>query len=177
MMKNIIPIILVVLLFTGCSERIHTHVKIQKDDIRVMDYEGLVQDFQDHGIGYEEKYYDKNATYIVLRQFADHKMSIVFFLQLSCDTKSTMKFYDPWTEYRDNSGLEYLTIANYTKQSLIDAGCLQEGTQTIDITAKIDSFAEYTTDKVTHTEHTVSSNTITFTAQEINEAIAVFESK
>ena len=77
----------------------------------------------------------------------------------------------------DNSSLEYGALAAFTRQSLLDQNCLQEGGQIEDIEAKIDGYVEYSPDKFTTVEHTFSSNTITYTAQEINEAIAVFESQ
>ncbi len=178
-MKNILIMVLLVWFYTGCSETEveHTYVTIEKDDVVVLDYTGLTQEFDDKDMSYREINYDQNATYVVFRLFADTQMSISLYLQLSCGTEAYVKYYGSQAIFDNPSGLEYGALGAITKQNLLDHNCLQEGGQTENIFAEVEGYAEYTSDKVTHVEHYVSSNTIEYTAQEINEAFAVFESQ
>ncbi|MEN8147953.1 MAG: hypothetical protein ABFR02_10100, partial [Campylobacterota bacterium] len=177
-MKNILIIVLLVWFFTGCSETEteHTYVTIQKEDqVTVVDFQGLVQEFLDRDSGLNDQWYDENSLYVVFHFSADTYSSIILDMKLTCGAKHFIDYYSSVYVSDNNDSLEYGALAAFTKQSLIDNNCLQEGGQIESLFSEVEGYAEYSPDKVTTVQHYVSSNTIEYTAQEINEAFAVFE--
>ncbi len=74
-------LLLVTLLMSGCEDptktkHLHTVIKIQKDDMIVVDYEGMVEEFRDKEMTHTSELYDKNATYVLFRHSMDIRINI-----------------------------------------------------------------------------------------------------
>ena len=178
-MKSLLLIVLATLFFSGCTdptktETIHTVITIQKDDMVVLNYDGLTQELDDKYISYESYQYDHNDTFVLFRCSIDTSISIMPKLQLDCGAEGYLYTYASRIDVDNNTSLEYGALAEFTKQDLDDHNCLQADGQLEDLTGSLYGYAEYTQNKVTPTKHTVTSNSITYTAQEINEAFALF---
>ena len=179
-MRSLLLIALAIIFFTGCTEDPtkteykHTDITIQKDNMVVLDYDELVNEFHDKSLTHNAYQYDQNETYIIFRLSMDTYININKELELICGAKGDIKTYDSWGTADQNTSLEYGALAQFTKQDLDDHNCLQADGQLEDLTGSLYGYAEYTQNKVTPTKHTVTSNSITYTAQEINEAFALF---
>ncbi len=178
-MKILILVVLTVFIFSGCvdptkTENKHTYITIQKDDMVVLDYNGLIQERYNKGLLAESYNFDKNAIYVLFRLSMDTYINIALDLILDCGATGDTITYDSWGSADQNTSLEYGALAQFTKQELDNHNCLQAGGQLEDLTGSLYGYAEYTQNRTTPTKHTVTSNSITYTAQEINEAFAVF---
>ena len=177
-MRTLLFIILSILFFSGCedptkTETIHTVITIQKDDMAVLDYTGLIKQFEEREAVYYSQDYSSRALYMIFWFTKDTSISINLDYQLSCGVSSHAGRYFEKSE-SGTSLLNYGVYAVFTKQDLDDHNCLQEDGQLEDLTGSLYGYTEYTQNKVTPTKHTVTSNSITYTAQEINEAFALF---
>jgi len=178
-MKTILLIVLSIILFSGCTDptktkNIHTVITIQKDDMIVLNYDGLVDEFRDKVMSHRSELYDKNATYILYRVSLDTYINITKRLMLTCGAESSIYYYGSWGSLNQNKCLQFGALAKFTKKELNDHNCLQADGQLTDLTGSLYGYAEYAQSKITPVKHTVTSNSITYTAQEINEAFAVF---
>ena len=171
-MRSLILIVLVTLLFSGCEDptktkNLQTTISIQKDDMVVLDYNSYINLYNSSPF-----HADENTTYTVYQVSLDTSISIRLQLQLQCGASGEILYTGKLPE--NNTSLEYIALAEFTKQDLDDNNCLQAGGQLEDLTGSLYGYAEYTQNRTTPVKHTVTSNTITYTAQEINEAFAVF---
>ena len=171
-MKILILVVLTVFIFSGCvdptkTENKHTYITIQKDDMVILDYNGYIDRYNSSPF-----HLDDNITYIVLQVSMDTYISIRLQLQLQCGASGEVIDIHHLSE--NNTSLEARALAEFTKQELDDHNCLQSGGQLEDLTGSLYGYAEYTQNRTTPTKHTVTSNSITYTAQEINEAFALF---
>ena len=179
-MKKLILFLFITLFFTACeepgkTENKHTDITIQKDDMVVVDYDGLIQELDDKYINHEPYYHDHNDTFVLFRCSIDTFINIKLKLHLNCGAEGYLSHYSRWGSADENFNLEYGTLAEFTKRDLDEHNCLQTDGQLEDLTGSLYGYAEYTQNRVTPTKHTVTSNTITYTAQEINEAFALFD--
>ena len=177
--KTIILTLIIMLFFTACEEPgktkyKQTYITIQKDDMVVVDYDGLTQELNDKFINYESYYHDHNDTFVIFRSSIDTFINIKLKLHLNCGAEGYLSHYSRWGSADENSNLEYGMLAEFTKKDLDENNCLQADGQLEDLTGSLYGYAEYSESRVTPVKHTVTSNTITYTAQEINEAFALF---
>ncbi len=178
-MRTLFLMALAIIFFSGCvdptkTENKHTYITIQKDNMVVLDYNGLTQELDDKHISYEPYQYDNNDTFVLFRCSIDTSISILLKLQLNCGAEGNLYTYGSRINIDNNTSLKYGALAEFTKQELDDHNCLQAGGQLEDLTGSLYGYAEYTQNRTTPTKHTVTSNSITYTAQEINEAFALF---
>jgi len=178
-MKILLSIVLLIISFVGCSDPsetkvIHTVLTIEKSHIRVVNYEELFLELDKKDIARTERSFsDKNTSYFLFDIKTDSYVGVISTLQLKCGAKGYADYYQN-TTFSDTSNLSECIMVVISKQELDKHNCLQAGGQTRDLTGSLYGYAEYVEGRVTPVEHTVTSNTITYTAQEINEAFAVF---
>jgi len=96
-MKKLILLLFITLFFTACEEPgkeeiIHTYVTIQKDDMVVVDYDGLTQELDDKLINYESYYHDHNDTFVIFRLSMDTFTRIPD-LELECGAQGEVSLY------------------------------------------------------------------------------------
>ena len=149
-------------------------MNLEKEDIQISNYTGLVETFYKLSITHDEYMYDHNATYILLLLSVDTYINVTPNMVLECGAKGNMSYFGTRGQSNTQTSLEYGILIEFPKQELDKYNCLQAGGQTRDLTGSLYGYAEYVEGRVTPVEHTVTSNTITYTAQEINEAFAVF---
>ena len=177
-MKISLLIVLVTLFFSGCedptkTDNKHTVINIQKGDLSVLDYTGLINQFEERQAIYYTEDYNSDELYMIFWFRKDISISINLDYKLSCGVSSHAGRYFEKLE-SGTSILNYGVYSVFAKKELDDHNCLQAGGQLEDLTGSLYGYAEYTQNRTTPTKHTVTSNSITYTAQEINEAFAVF---
>ena len=175
-MKTLLLTLIVMLTFTGCeepgeTENKHTHLSIQKDDIDVVDYDGLIDSLKERGT-YTSLDHKDGEVYVLLWFTQDIAINILLNMKLSCGAEEKTSIY-----FRGipDGHLQYGRYLIFTKKELDENNCLQVDGQLEDLTGSLYGYAEYTRNRTVPVKHTVTSNTITYTAQEINEAFALFD--
>ena len=178
-MKILLSIVLLIILFVGCSDPsetkvIHTVLRIEKTEVLVVNKADLLEELQSKVIQYDSDDYNESMEYVVFKFWVDSYVGIISDFELNCGIKQKMDWYAKSPLIPIKEGFETGALATFSKQELDKYNCLQAGGQTRDLTGSLYGYAEYVEGRVTPVEHTVTSNTITYTAQEINEAFAVF---
>jgi len=165
--------------FTGCEtpgeeENRHSVLKIKKYDLQVLNHTELINQLKARDAVYYTEDYNTSQSYMLFWYTQEGSVSIHINFQLSCGASSYAGRFFKKLENNSNT-LEYGKYSVFSKKDLDENNCLQEGGQLEDLTGSLYGYAEYTQNRVTPTKHTVTSNTITYTAQEINEAFALFD--
>ena len=174
-MKILFFVVLTALFFIGCedptkTETIHTKLVIEKAEVLVLNKVDLIEELKKVTI-YDSDDYNSSVAYIVFRLWIDTYVGIIPDLILECGAEKQIDWY---FQGEIKNGFEEASLIVFTKQELDDHNCLQVGGQLEDLTGSLYGYAEYTQNRTTPTKHTVTSNSITYTAQEINEAFALF---
>ncbi len=178
-MKILILVVLTVFIFSGCedptkTETIHTKLVIEKVEVLVLNKVDLINELKSKIIPYSSEDYNISTTYIVFKFWVDSYVGVTSDYQLECGVEKRMSWYAKSQSVLIKDGFETGALVVFTKQELDNHNCLQAGGQLKDLTGSLYGYAEYTQNRTTPTKHTVTSNSITYTAQEINEAFALF---
>ena len=178
-MKKFIPFLFIMLFFTACEEPgkeeiIHTSLKIENAEVLVLNKTDLIEELK-KVTAYDSTDYDESTTYVVFRFWVDRYVGIVVDFNLQCGVKKRIDWYFSNWNIEIKEGFETAALAVFSKQELDENNCLQADGQLEDLTGSLYGYSEYTRNRTTPVKLTVTSNTITYTAQEINEAFALFD--
>ena len=166
-------------LLTGCTDFrdtlvIHDELIVEKEGILVLSYEDYLETLDSHGITFREELLDANDTYLLFVLSTDENGAVDPDLVFECGAKGYVSHFDEISNAEITTKQKYAAYAEFSKHELDKYNCLQAGGQTRDLTGSLYVYTEYVANRVTPVEHTVTSNTITYTAQEINEVFGVF---
>ena len=177
-MKKIILFIFITLFFTACEEPgkeeiIHTSLKVENAESLALNKTDLIGELK-KVTAYDSTDYDESTTYVVFRFWVDKYVGIVVNFNLQCGAKKRIKWYFDGQNIEIKEGFETGALAVFSKQDLDEHNCLQADGQLEDLTGSLYGYSEYTRNRTTPVKLTVTSSSITYTAQEINEAFALF---
>ena len=178
-LKTAVSTTLILTLLTGCTDFrdtlvIHDELLVEKEGILVLSYDDYTETLNSHGITFRRELLDANDTYLLFVLSTDKDGTVDPVLIFECGARGETAYFDEISNAEITTKQKYAAYAEFPKKQLDKYNCLQSGGQTRDLTGSLYEYREYVANRITPVEHTVTSNTITYTAQEINEAFAVF---
>ena len=178
-LKTALTALATLTLLTGCTDFrdtlvIHDELLVEKEGILVLSYDDYTETLNSHGINYSGQLLDHNDTYLLFVLSTDKDGAVDPALVFECGARGDTAYFDEISNAEITTKQKYAAYAEFPKKELDKHNCLQAGGQTRDLTGSLYRYTEYVANRITPVEHTVTSNTITYTAQEINEAFAVF---
>ena len=179
-MKKLILLLFITLFFTACeepgkTENIHTSLQIEKEDILIVNYDELFIELKDKDISRTERSFSNiNTSYYIFRLWVDSYIGITPYFHLECGAQGYMDYYRKAGNLVNDSNFTEGALVVISKEELDKNSCIQNEGQLDDLLGEVNIYVEYTRNRTVPVKHTVTSNTITYTAQEINEAFALF---